>query len=153
MASAMGESTMALPFLNGMSHIDVLNARFGKTEVLGGWCVISAATNDEGQILHLQPFHSLSFGEQDGRKSECITAVAAGLSGANFEALAVDSVIHEMWETGIFIASAAGITSLMCGSVGDIVATDAVDLVALFNECAAIGTLHGFAPSLDSCRS
>jgi 2-dehydropantoate 2-reductase len=35
----------------------------------------------------------------------------------------------------------------MRGSVGDIVAADAVDLtVALFNECVAIGTLHGFAP-------
>jgi 2-dehydropantoate 2-reductase len=125
MAPAVGENTMILPFLNGLSHIDALNARLGKSKVLGGWCAISAAMNEEGQILHLQPFHSLSFGEQDGGKSERIAAVAAALSGAKFDALAVDSVMHEMWEKWIFIASAAGITSLMRGTVGDIVAAGA----------------------------
>jgi 2-dehydropantoate 2-reductase len=144
---AIGEGTMILPFLNGLSHIDALNARFGTSKVLGGWCAISAAMNEEGQILHLQPFHSLSFGEQDGGNSERVARVAAALSGAKFDALAVDSVMHEMWEKWIFIASAAGITSLMRGSVGDIVAADAVELtVALFNECVAIGAAHGFAP-------
>jgi len=55
--------------------------------------------------------------------------------------------MQEMWEKWIFIASAAGITSLMRGSVGDIVAAEAVDLTrALFSECVAIGTSHGFAP-------
>ena len=147
MAPAVGEGTMILPFLNGLSHIDALNARFGKSKVLGGWCAISAAMNGEGQILHLQPFHSLSFGEQDGRKSERIVAVTKALSGAKFDALAVDAVMHEMWEKWIFIASAAGITSLMRGAVGDIVAACAVDLtIALFNECVAIGASHGFAP-------
>ena len=147
MAPAVGPGTMILPFLNGMSHIDALNSRFGKSRVLGGWCAISAAMNADGQILHLQPFHSLSFGEQDGGKSERVAAVAAALSGAKFEALAVDSVMQEMWEKWIFIASAADITSLMRGSVGDIVAADAVDLtIALFNESVAIGTSHGFAP-------
>jgi 2-dehydropantoate 2-reductase len=150
MAPAVGERTMILPFLNGLSHIDALNARFGKSKVLGGWCAISAAMNEEGQILHLQPFHSLSFGEQDGGKSERIAAVATALSGAKFDALAVDSVMHEMWEKWekwIFIAAAAGITSLMRGAVGDIVAAGAVELtVALFNECVAIGASHGFAP-------
>jgi 2-dehydropantoate 2-reductase len=147
MAPAVGESTVILPLLNGMSHIDALNARFGKAKVLGGWCAISAAMNGEGQILHLQPFHSLSFGEQEGGKPERIAAVAAALSGAKFDALAADAVMQEMWEKWIFIASAAGITSLMRGSVGDIVAAEAVDLTrALFNECVAIGTSHGFAP-------
>jgi 2-dehydropantoate 2-reductase len=147
MAPAVGENTMILPFLNGLSHIDALNARFGKSKVLGGWCAISAAMNEEGQILHLQPFHSLSFGEQDGGKSERVAAVAAALSDAKFDALAVDSVMHEMWEKWIFIASAAGITSLMRGAVGDIVAAGAVELTtALFNECVAIGASHGFAP-------
>lgn len=138
---------MILPFLNGLSHIDALNARFGKSKVLGGWCAISAAMNGEGKILHLQPFHSLSFGEQDGGKSERIAAVVAALSGAKFEALAVDSVMHEMWEKWIFIASAAGITSLMRGPVGDIIDAGAIELtIALFNECVAIGASHGFAP-------
>jgi len=148
MAPAVGARTTILPFLNGMSHIDALNKRFGKSKVFGGWCAVSAAMNADGQIVHLQPFHSLSFGEQDGGKSERLAAVTTVLSGAKFEALAVESVMQEMWEKWVFIASAAGITSLMRGSVGDIVAAEAVDLtIGLFNECAAIGASHGFAPS------
>jgi 2-dehydropantoate 2-reductase len=147
MAPAVDKGTAILPFLNGMSHIDALNARFGKPRVLGGWCAISATMNEEGRILHLQPFHSLSFGEQDGGKSERIGLVAAALSGAKFDVLAVDTVMQEMWEKWIFIASAAGITSLMRGAVGDIIAAGAVDLTeALFNECVAVATSHGFAP-------
>jgi 2-dehydropantoate 2-reductase len=146
-APAVGPNTTILPLLNGMSHIDALNARFGKPKVLGGWCAISATMNEAGQILHLQPFHSISFGEQDGSNTERLAAVTAALSGAKFDALAVDSIILEMWEKWIFIASAAGITSLMRGPVGDIVAAEAVDLtMALFNECVAIAAAHGFPP-------
>lgn len=146
-APAVGEGTVILPLLNGMLHMEVLNARFGQAKVLGGWCAISAAMNEDGQILHLQRSNSLSFGEQDGRKSERVAAIAATFSGAKFEALAVGTIVQEMWEKWLFIASAAGITSLMRGAVGDIVAAEAADLtVALFNECVAIGTAHGFAP-------
>jgi 2-dehydropantoate 2-reductase len=146
-APAVGESTVILPLLNGMLHMEVLNTRFGQAKVLGGWCAVSAAMREDGQILHLQRSNSLSFGEQDGQKSERVAAIAAAFSGAKFDALAVSTVVQEMWEKWLFIASAASITSLMRGAVGDIVAAEAADLtVALFNECVAIGAANGFAP-------
>jgi 2-dehydropantoate 2-reductase len=125
MAPAIGKTTAILPLLNGMSHMDALNAKFGKGRVLGGWCAISATLNAEGDVLHLQPFHSLSFGEQDGGTSDRITAIAGALSGAKFDTLPVESIIREMWEKWVFIAAAAGVTSLMRGTAGDIVAADA----------------------------
>jgi 2-dehydropantoate 2-reductase len=144
-APAVGPSTAILPLLNGMSHIDALNARFGKTKVLGGWCAISATVNRADEILHLQPFHNVSFGEQDGSKSARVAAILSLLSGAKFEVTASDSVIHEMWEKWVFIAAGAGITSLMRGSAGDIVAAGAVELSsAMLSECAAISTANGF---------
>jgi 2-dehydropantoate 2-reductase len=144
-APAVGPNTAILPLLNGMSHIDALNARFGKAKVLGGWCAISATVSPADEILHLQPFHSVSFGEQDGSKSARVAAILPVLSGAKFEVTASDSVIHEMWEKWVFIAAGAGITSLMRGSAGDIVATGAVDLSsAMLNECAAISAANGF---------
>jgi 2-dehydropantoate 2-reductase len=97
MAPAIGKTTAILPLLNGMSHMDALNAKFGKGRVLGGWCAISATLNAEGDVLHLQPFHSLSFGEQDGGTSDRITAIAGALSGAKFDTLPVESIIREMW--------------------------------------------------------
>jgi 2-dehydropantoate 2-reductase len=146
-APAVGSNTSILPLLNGMSHIDRLNARFGKANVLGGWCGISATVNQADEILHLAPFHTLSFGEQDGGKSARVAAVHAATSGAKFEVLASDAVIHEMWEKWIFIAAGAGITCLMRGTAGDIVAAGAVELSsALLGECAAIAAAHGFPP-------
>jgi 2-dehydropantoate 2-reductase len=155
-APAIGAKTLILPLLNGMSHMDALNARFGKSHVLGGWCAISTTLNAQGEILHLQPLQSLSFGEQDDKMSDRVRAVGQTLSGAKFDVLPVDCVIHEMWEKWIFIATAAGITCLMRGTVGDI-ATAAADLpIALLNECAAIATKHGFPPrqqALDRFRT
>ncbi|HEY4351059.1 MAG TPA: 2-dehydropantoate 2-reductase N-terminal domain-containing protein, partial [Paraburkholderia sp.] len=41
-APAVGPSTMILPVLNGMSHIDALKAKFGDANVLGGLAFIAA---------------------------------------------------------------------------------------------------------------
>src|SRR3954471_5518463 len=41
-ASAVGPDTAVLPLLNGVRHLDALDARFGPDRVLGGSCFISA---------------------------------------------------------------------------------------------------------------
>src|SRR5271163_3870451 len=37
-APAVEEGAAVLPLLNGMRHLDALDARFGRESVLGGWC-------------------------------------------------------------------------------------------------------------------
>ena len=64
LAAAVGPETTILPLLNGMRHLDALEARFGANQVLGGQCLISAALDPDGRILHLSDTHSLSFGER-----------------------------------------------------------------------------------------
>jgi 2-dehydropantoate 2-reductase len=146
-APAVGPNTAILPLLNGMAHLDALNARFGKHRVLGGQCVISATLNDEGHILQLSDLHSITFGEQEGVQSDRTKAVSEALSGAKFTVQASDAILQDMWEKWVFISTAAGITSLMRAAIGDIVAADAGDLsVALLDECAAIASAHGFKP-------
>ena len=41
-APAVGPHTVIVPLLNGMSHLESLDARFGRERVLGGWCMIAA---------------------------------------------------------------------------------------------------------------
>src|ERR1700680_1113097 len=48
-ASAVGPDTTILPVLNGMRHIDLLIARFGKHAVLGGVCLVATEIDPEGQ--------------------------------------------------------------------------------------------------------
>jgi 2-dehydropantoate 2-reductase len=147
-APAVGPDTAILPLLNGMRHLELLEARFGAERVLGGQCLISAALDAEGRILHLNETHILSFGERDGSRSRRAEAIAAELSGARFEARLSQAILREMWEKWVFIATGAGLTCLLRASIGDIVAAGAADLAtALLDECAAIAARQGFAPS------
>jgi 2-dehydropantoate 2-reductase len=147
-APAMGPSTTILPLLNGMGHIDYLADRFGGGAVLGGQCVISVTLNGEGHIRHLNDTHGLSFGERDGATSPRAQAIATTFSGARFDSRLSKTILQEMWEKWVLIATMAGSNCLMRAAVGDIVAAGAEDLsLALLAECAGIATAQGFAPS------
>jgi len=146
-APAVAANTAIVPLLNGMGHMDFLAARFSNRAVLGGQCVISTTLDAEGRILHLNDTHALSFGEPGGPASPRAEAIAAMMKGARFEPRLSTTILQEMWEKWVLIATMAGITCLMRAPVGDIVAADAKDLAtALLDECAAIASAHGFAP-------
>ena len=147
-APAVGPGTVILPLLNGMKHLDVLDARFGPAAVFGGQCVISAALDAEGRILHLNDMHSLTFGERSGRPSERAQAIQVQLAAAPFTVRLSDNILQSMWEKWAFIAAAAGITCLMRASVGDIHAAGGADLSAqVYEECAQIAAEAGYSPS------
>jgi 2-dehydropantoate 2-reductase len=146
-AAAVGPDTVILPLLNGMQHIDRLAERFGAERVLGGLCMISATLDDEGRVLHLNDMHGLTYGERAGGRSARVDAIAAQFEGAKFSATASETIMQDMWEKWVFIASAAGLTSLMRASIGDIVAAGGQDVaLSIFDECCAIAAHNGFAP-------
>jgi 2-dehydropantoate 2-reductase len=146
-APAVGATTAILPLLNGMRHLEVLDARFSAATVLGGLATISADVDAGGRIHHLNNFHSLSFGARDGTSSRALDAIAQALSNSGFEARQSGTVLQEMWEKWVFIAAAAGLTCLMRATVSDIVQAGAGELAGGFlGECAGIATANGFAP-------
>ena len=147
LAPAVGPTTAIIPLLNGIAHLDALDARFGPEHVLGGQCLISVVLDSEGRILHLNNQHALSFGERDGSHSPRISAIEKELTNAGFDSKLSETILQDMWEKWVFISTAAGITCLMRATVGDIVAGAATDhVVALLNECAAIAAGNGFNP-------
>jgi len=66
-APAVGPNTAILPLLNGMRHLESLDAKFGRERVLGGLCAIAVTLNEKREVIHLQPLRSLTFGERDGK--------------------------------------------------------------------------------------
>ena len=145
-APAVGPGSAVLPLLNGMRHLDALDARFGAARVLGGECLISATLGEAGQVIHLNEAHTLLFGERDGARSARTDAIAAAFAGARFDGRRSDRVLQEMWEKWVLIAAVAGITCLMRAAVGDIVAAGESELgVALLVECEAIAAAQGYA--------
>ena len=61
---AVGPATAILPVLNGLGHLDRLDAAFGQERILGGVAYISATLTAEGIIRHLNQVHGISFGER-----------------------------------------------------------------------------------------
>ena len=143
-APAVGPDTVILPLLNGMRHMEVLNERFGRERVLGGQCLIAAGLTN-GEIVHLNDTHELSFGEQSGAMSERVKAVATLMDGARFKAHASTEILQEMWEKWVFLASLAGSTCLMRATIGDICASPGGTdfIVGLLEECRSIATAAG----------
>ena len=66
-APAVGSNTTIVPLLNGMRHLEALDARFGAEKVVGGLARVGVAMNAQGHILHTSPFAVISFGERDGK--------------------------------------------------------------------------------------
>src|SRR5690348_3590346 len=75
-APAVGPNTSIIPLLNGMSHLDVLDKKFGKERVLGGLCAIAVTLNEQREVVQLGPMQSLGFGERDGKMSDRVKAIA-----------------------------------------------------------------------------
>ncbi|MFC5580453.1 2-dehydropantoate 2-reductase [Rhodanobacter terrae] len=147
-APAVGPDTAILPLLNGMRQLDLLEARFGAQCVLGGQCVIAATLDKDGAVRHLNTSHSLTFGERDGSASGRMRAITSTLSEAGFDARPSHTILQDMWDKWVFLASLAGITCLLRGSVGAIVAAPGgrAAALSLLEECRAVAERCGHAP-------
>jgi 2-dehydropantoate 2-reductase len=147
-APAVGPNTAILPLLNGMRHLDALDAKFGRERVLGGLCAIAVTLNEKREVVHLQPLQSLTFGERDGKSSDRVRAIAEVMEKGNFGSKASDEIIQEMWEKWVFLASLAASTCLMRASVGIILAAPGGKdfILGMLDECSAMAAAEGHAP-------
>jgi len=148
MAPAVGPHTAILPVLNGMRHLDLLDARFGVARVLGGQCVIAATLDAQGNVRHLNQSHSVTFGERDGSRSERAERVLESMSKAKFEPRLSTTILQDMWDKWVFLASLAGITCLMRAPVGDIVAAPGGEqaTLQLLDDCRRVAAHNGHEP-------
>jgi len=147
-APAAGPQTSIVPLLNGMHHLDVLDARFGRERVLGGLCAIAVTLNEAREVVHLQPMQSLAFGERDGTMSERVRAIANIFASGKFGASASANILQEMWEKWVFLATLAASTCLMRTPLGNILAAPGGKdfLLGIFDECRAIAAAEGYPP-------
>jgi 2-dehydropantoate 2-reductase len=147
LAPYLGSGTAILPLLNGLLHLDRLDAAFGSDNVLGGLCHISSTLGSKGEIRHLDLPPRLTFGERAGGTSDRVQAIAADLAPAKFKSVASDDVLQDMWEKFTLLASLAGVTCLMRASVGEIARAGGAPVArAMLGEAAAVAAASGHAP-------
>lgn len=144
-APAMGPGTLIVPFQNGMSHLDLLNDRFGPAAVLGGVVKISTTVDDQGRVVRLTPWASLAIGVQPGQHVD-LTATTRVLDVDGYDLTVASDIVAEMWAKWVMIASVGALTCLMRGTVGEVVAVpggrDAA--LAIIDEAAATAAVCGF---------
>ncbi|MEA9391463.1 ketopantoate reductase family protein [Acerihabitans sp. TG2] len=143
---AMGQDTLIMPMLNGMKHLDILTTRYGKSAVIGGMCKIAATLNSQGHVVRMSPLHELYYGELDGSTTQRIQTLDQQLSGAGFDTFLSTSIINDMWEKWLLLASLGAITCLMRGNIGQVASTVGGGQFAhgVINEVLAIITSAGY---------
>ena len=154
----VGPGTAILPVLNGLGHLDRLDAAFGPERVLGGVAYIAATLTAEGAIRHLNRVHGIAFGERSGAVSRRVEPIAEAFASTPVNASISDNIMLDMWEKFVMISSLAGMNCLMRGSVGDILAADEGEslILELLTECEAIAAASGFPPReehREQCRA
>ena len=147
-APAMGPTTCVVPLLNGISHIDALDKAFGKTRVMGGTCQIAATLTKDGVVKSMLDAHAIIWGARDPSHADAAQKLGEIFAKTVVDWKVSDNIMLDMWEKVAFLSTLAGMTCLMRGSVGDILATP--DGRALMqrhlDSCVAIATREGYAP-------
>ena len=147
-APAVGPDSAILPLLNGIAHLDRLDTAFGGERVLGGVALIGATLTESGVIRHLTPSAALACGERSGTISERVRAIADLFTAAGVQTTASAAILSDMWEKFVMITALAGMTCLMRGSVGEIMAAaDGESLMLeLIAECERVASASGHPP-------
>lgn len=82
---AMTGNTVVMPLLNGLNHIDRLDAAFGAERVMGGLTHMPITMEPGGTIRHLNPIHKLVFGARQPGQQPVVDALAKAFDGAKVD--------------------------------------------------------------------
>ena len=147
---ALHDQSCIVPLLNGMSHLDDLDAAFGRARVMGGSCQIFATLAADGVVKSMGDAQAILWGPREANAAQ----LAASNELAKWYALttvnwtASDNIMQDMWEKIVFLSTFAGMTCLMRGNIGEILATDdgRAHMQRYVDSTIAIATAEGFAP-------
>jgi 2-dehydropantoate 2-reductase len=145
---AMAPYTCVVPLLNGISHLDKLDAAFGKERVMGGSCQIAATITKEGVVKSLAEMHAINWGARQPSQTALANRLGEAFSKTLVDWKVSDDTMQDMWEKVAFLSTLAAMTCLMRGSIGDILSTpDGRQLMQRhLDSCIAIAAAEGHAP-------
>ena len=149
-APAVGPHTTVVPLLNGMRHLDVLDAKFGAERVSGGLARVGVAMTADGTILHTSPFASISFGERDGKPPRLtLVELHAAIKASGIDGGLHDNIVQDSWDKWIMLCSLASLCCLMRGTAGDVLeATEGRAIVLeTVEECRKVAAAAGYGPN------
>jgi 2-dehydropantoate 2-reductase len=146
---AVGADTIILPLLNGIAHLDTLDAHFGAERVAGGVAYIAASLTAEGVVRHLNTVHRLGFGGRQGYQPAALRALSEAFRNSVVDVRLLDDPIQALWDKLTMLGPLAAMTCLMRAPVGRIVAADggALTMRQCLGEVIAIAEESGHMPA------
>lgn len=116
-APAVGTTTLILPFLNGLDHIDVLEDAY-PGQVVGGLVKIVAMVDEAGAVRQMTPLSTMTVGSLTGNALP--PSLAETLSVPGIDLSISNTMVQRLWEKWAFISAAGAITCLLRNNVGAI---------------------------------
>lgn len=160
LAPGIGPGTSILPLLNGMKHLDVLDARFGADKVLGGVARISSTLAPDGTVMHMVPLAAVLTGERDKGKTArpALQDLSAAIGQSGFDGGVQSDIMQDMWDKWVMLCALAAMTGSLRAAVCDILETDeGGDLVLeAIEECRMVARAAGHEPgggAMDNIRT
>ena len=149
-APAVGPGSLILPMLNGMQHLDLLDARFGREHVLGGSVRIMADVLPNGDILQQNELDELIFGFRPATPEHQprAEAVRSALTAPGFTVELPPDIIAWMWQKWWLLAALGATCVLAEGSIGEArrAPEGAAFTRGVLDECMALATANGYPP-------
>jgi 2-dehydropantoate 2-reductase len=148
-APAVGPNTTVVPLLNGMRHLDVLDAKFGKDKVVGGLARVGVAMSGDGTIHHTSPFAAISFGERGGKEPRAsLKELDAAVKKSGVDGGLNANIEQDLWDKWIMLCSLAATNCLMRGSSGDVLEAEEGRAIVLetVDECRKVAAAAGHDP-------
>ena len=116
----VGPHTGVVTFQNGVDAPEVLARRLGAGHVVGGVAKIASVVAEPGVIRHTGTMAAFLFGELDGTRSERVVALAEACAAAAVDHELSADIRREIWDKMAFLATFAGLTSLLRLPIGPI---------------------------------
>jgi len=139
---------LVIPLLNGMRHLDALDAAFGAEHVAGGVAAIGVTLDDDGTVRHFGKMQGYTHGARFPSQAGKCAALAEEMAKGGFAPRNSDTIMQDMWEKFVLICTAAGSACLMRGGLSAIAKTEhGISVVMeLYGECAAAAQAAGHTP-------
>lgn len=155
LASVEGASARGvfLPLLNGFSHIQALDAKFGRDRVMGGVAQIAATITPTGAVKQLTDLSTLTVGHRSAAHESLAREFFARCEQSSFDKIYSENIEQSLWDKWVYLSTLAGMTTLCRGNVGKIVAAPwgVETMTHFYAETCAIAHAHGF-PTKESAQ-
>lgn len=122
-----------LPLMNGVEYYQTLEEEFGKSAVLGGLCQIIVTLDEQGDIVHSNQMHDVTFGPFLEEQTEFCSEFYEKAKKANLRIFLRDNIEVDVWNKFAFITSFSGVTTASRLSIDQVFAVDAAKEV--FETC------------------